>query len=427
MCRLERIRTVVLPRVIIMRNLFISAFSFIFAIVFISGVTAQNETAIKPLVFTGDVVSVDPNSIVLKTADGEITAQLSGQTSFKRVDPAKPSLATAVDAELSDIGAGDRVIVTGVPSNDRKSVPARAVYLMTKADIASKNAAEAARWASRGISGRVASVNPDTQQVTVEVRGLMGSTNIVINPKDDAVFKRYAPDSEQYSEAIVGSVADISAGDMIRALGDRSADGMSFAAEEILSGAFQTVAGTVKTVDAERREITITDLNTKNDIVVFIGQGSELRTFPAEMAQRMAGMQALGAAGGARPGGPGAGARPGGQAPPAGAGAGGQQAGPGGPGARPGMGGARAGGIDDMFDRLPQVAVADLKVGEMVAVSSSKKANGERITAIKLVAGVEPFIRAAQMAAGAQGGGRGDRTGSFSIPGLDGFDIPGGN
>ncbi len=405
-----------------MRNLY--NFAFILIIGSLTFVQAQNETAIKASLITGDVVTVDGSSLKLKTANGEILAELSDRTAYKRVDPAKPSLTTAVDAELSDIGVGDRVIVSGVPSNDQKSVPARAVYIMTQSDIAQRNAAETAKWATRGISGRVAAVNPDTQQVTVEVRGMAGSTNIVINPKDTAVFKRYAPDSVQYSEAIVGSISDVNVGDMIRALGDRSADGQSFAAEEIVSGAFQTVAGTVKAVDVERREITITDLNTKNDIVVAIGKSSELRTFPAEMAQRMAGMQAMeaGAPRGARPGGPGAGARPGGQAPAAGA----QQPGQGGqagPGARPGMG-AR-GGIDDMFERLPQVTVADLKVGEMVAVSSSKKANGERITAIKLVAGVEPFIRAAQMAAAAGGGGRGDRTGSFNIPGLDGFDFPG--
>ena len=40
-----------------------------------------------------------------------------------------------------------------------------------------------------------------------------------------------------------------------------------------------------------------------------------------------------------------------------------------------------------------------------------------------LLAGVEPFIRAAQMSAAAQGG-RGQGSPSLSIPGLDGFDSP---
>ena len=57
----------------------------------------------------------------------------------------------------------------------------------------------------------------------------------------------------------------------------------------------------------------------------------------------------------------------------------------------------------------------------MIAVSSTKSTNVDRITAIKLLAGVEPFIRAAQAA---NGGQRGQTTQSLSIPGLEGITFP---
>ena len=88
-----------------------------------------------------------------------------------------------------------------------------------------------------------------------------------------------------------------------------------------------------------------------------------------------------------------------------------------------GQGGGARGGIDEMLERFPNITAADLKVGDMIAVSSSKTATPDRITAIKLLAGVEPFIRAAQMSAGASPG-RGQGSQSLSIPGLDGFDTP---
>ncbi|HBE81402.1 MAG TPA: hypothetical protein DDW24_01305, partial [Blastocatellia bacterium] len=66
----------------------------------------------------------------------------------------------------------------------------------------------------------------------------MGSSNIVVTPKDGAIFKRYAPNSIRYSETVPSSVSNIQAGDMVRALGDRSADGLSFAAEEGVTGGF---------------------------------------------------------------------------------------------------------------------------------------------------------------------------------------------
>jgi hypothetical protein len=78
-----------------------------------------------------------------------------------------------------------------------------------------------------------------------------------------------------------------------------------------------------------------------------------------------------------------------------------------------------------MIDRFPTVKLTDLKVGDQIAVSSTKNADPSRIRAIKLVSGIEPFIRMAQMqAGGGNRGGGGGANSNFTIPGLDGF---GGN
>lgn len=366
---------------------------------------AQN---VKPSVVTGDVVSVSDSSIVLKSKDGDITVTLSDKTEYKRVPPENPSLKAAVASSLTDIGVGDKLMVTGVFGDDKTTLPSRAVYLMTKSDIAQKNTKESEAWRTRGITGRVASVDPQTKAITVEVRGLMGSSNVAVTPKDSAKFRRYAPDSVKFSEAKSSSLDEIKSGDMIRALGDRSADNVSFAAEEIVTGAFQTIAGTVKSVDAAKNEIVLTDFQTKKDVTVTVGASSMLKKFPEEMAQRMAQFQG-GGAGGIRPAGQGTQAGP-----PQGQAPGGQ--------GRGGFGSRGGGGIDDMLERFPNITAADLKAGDMIAVSSTKTANADRITAIKLLAGVEPFLRAAQAQNGA-GRGRGGQ-GDFNIPGLDGISFP---
>lgn len=384
--------------------------------------SASAQTSPRPSVVTGDVVTVSESKIVLNTKDGGIEAVISAATEFKRVPPENPVLKAAVASQLSDISEGDKLMVTGVFGDDKKVLPARAVYLMSKSDIALKNAKETERWATRGISGRVASVNPSTNQVTIEVRGLMNSTSVVVTPKSDAIFKRYKQDSVKYSEAVESSIVDVKPGDMFRAVGDRGTDGTSFAAEEILTGAFQTVAGTVKSVDAEKGEVIVTQAGTTTDLTIAISPNSAVKRFPEEMAMRLAGGMLGGGApgqGGTRPAGgnpAGGGQRPAGGAPGQGQGA------PGGPG-RTSMGGGARGGIDDMFERFPTIAVSDLKPGDVIAVSSSKNGNAQRMNAIKILAGVEPFLRVAQMqaAAGAAGGQRGRQV-EFSIPGLDGFD-----
>lgn len=369
--------------------------------------------AVKPTVAAGDVVSIETGKILLKTMNGQIEVILTDKTEYKRVPPENPVLKAAVASSLSDIGTGDKLLVTGILSDDKKTLPARSVYLMTKSDIAQKNVKESERWATRGISGRVAAVDQTTTQIKIEVRGLANMTTVVLTPKEGAKMLRYAPNSVRFSEAKESSIAEIQAGDMLRALGDRSADGASFAAEEIITGAFRTVAGTVKTIDAAKNEIVITDAQTNKDITVELGSASVLKRFPEEMAQRMAAFQS-GQAAGMRPGGPaGAGARPQASGAPASG-----QAGQG----RPGAGGPR-GGIDDMLERFPNITAADLKAGEVIAVSSTRSDNLDRITAIKLLAGVEPFLRVAQAQA-ASGGQRGQGTLSLDIPGLDGFGGP---
>ena len=88
---------------------------------------------------------------------------------------------------------------------------------------------------------------------------------MVLTPKDKATFLRYAPDSVRFDEAKASSLSEIMVGDQLKALGDKSSDGTSFAADEIITGAFQTVAGTVKTVDVEKSEIVISDFQTKTN------------------------------------------------------------------------------------------------------------------------------------------------------------------
>jgi len=376
----------------------------------IAAIGQTTDSGVKPSLITGDVVSMDSGKIILNTKDGEVSAVISDKTEFKRVPPENPMLKAAVPAAIADIGVGDKLVVTGIFGADKKILPARSVYLMTKSDIAQRHAKEAEEWRTRGITGRVSAVNAATNQIVVDVRGLTGSTSVTLSPKAGTTFLRYAPDSVKFEEAKASNIGEVKAGDMIRALGDRGADGTTFTAERVITGAFQTLAGTVKSVDAAKGEVVITNLQTKKDMTVVITPASLVKKFPEEMATRMAAFQ--GGGGGVRPPGQGGAAVPPG-------GAGQQPAGTGGAGR--GFGG-RAGGIDDMLDRFPNITAADLKVGDMIAVSSTRNAAADRINAIKLLAGVEPFIRAAQAsgAAGRVQRGQGD----FNIPGLEGFGNP---
>lgn len=407
-----------------MRKIFLLLSLFVFIGCSSLIVSAQiSDVGIKPNLALGEVTSVSENKIVLQTKDGAIEVVLSGATGYKRIPADNPSLKAATASTLAEIKVGDKLLVTGLVAEDKKSVPAKSIFLISRADIVERQTKEQEEWKTRGISGRVTAVNAQTNEITVSSRGIAGAEkNTVVKIKDTASFRRYAPDSVQFSEAKASTFAEIKPGDMIRALGDKGADETTFTAERVVTGAFKTVGGTIKAIDAAKNEIVVTDIQTKKDVIVAVGKNSTLKQFPAEMAQRMAQFQAM-QAGGIQPGGQGGGARP----PRANQENGGQpnQGGQAPGGMRPGGGGGMRGGtIDDMLERFPNITIADLKVGEMIAVSSTRTNDAQRITAIKLLSGVEPFLKIPQQAPGQGGGNRRNQDSGFSIPGLESFGTP---
>ncbi len=387
-------------------------FIVLFLLLGVANLLAQSaDIGIKATLAAGEVTSVATDKIVLQTKDGTIEVVLSDKTEYKRIPPENPILPAAVASSFSEIGVGDKLLVTGKVSEDKKLISAKAVYLLTKSDIAQKNTKEREEWKTRGISGQIKAINPLTKEITVSVRSIIGSKNVMVTPKDQARILRYAPDSVDYNQAVASSFSEIKVGDSLRALGDKNTDGSTLSAEKIISGAFQTIAGTITAIDTEKNEITINSIQTKKDITITVGKNSVLKQFPAEMAQRMAQFQ-IAQASGIQPGGQG------GTRPPQGNAPGGQG---GGAGLRGGGGG---GSIDDMLERFPNITVADLKVGEMIAASSTKSANTERIIAIKLLSGVEPFLKTPQLPQGGRRNGQGGQDSGFSIPGLEGADFP---
>lgn len=386
---------------------------------------ASADVGIKANFAGGDVVAIKGDRISLMTLDGPIEAVLSGKTAFKKIDPANPTIKAAVDSALSEIAPGDKVLVTGLVAEDKKTLPAKTVYLMTKASISEKITKEQEDWRNRGTFGNVVSIDPATNAITVSVRGGMMSParNVIVKPGAGTEFMRYSADSIEFSKAVKSKIGEIEKGDEIRVLGNRNADGSEVQAERIVSGSFRTTSGKIKSLNPLTGEIVISDVITKKDVTVSVLATSILKQFPAEMAQRLAQfqmMQAMGQ-GGVRPP-TGGGQTPNqqspnppnpqtqrtpGQSPGSGQGAGG------------GMGAGMRNGLDDT--RFPAIKIEDLKVGETIGVLSTKPTNPSKIRAIKLFSGVEPFIKVAEAQAQMGGGGRGGAGSGFTIPGLDGF------
>ena len=328
----------------------------------------------------GEVKTIDAatKQLTIKTDAGStLTVSLSDKTTYKKLAPGETSLTNATDVTFADLAEGDRIMARGTVSADQKSVPALMIIVMTKGDLAKKQEAERAEWRRRGILGVITALKPETKEITISNRTMAGTQSIVIPISDKTEMRRYAPDSIKFGDAKPSDFNELKVGDQLRALGDRTEDPLRFNPQKVVTGSFRTVGGVVTAIDPATGEIKINELEKKTPLTIVIKQDAVLRRFPAQMG---------GMGMGPRPGG-----GQGGPAPQAGAEQRPQGGGPGGGG----PGGPRPGGgfnINDMLERLPTIAIADVKVGDTIIVSSTQGVDPTRLTAISLVAGADTLL-----------------------------------
>jgi Cu/Ag efflux protein CusF len=369
-----------------------SILRFAISCLLITGLHAQTVSKV------GVVTKVDSaaKQLTIKTDAGpEITVTMQPTISYRRVPPGETDLKNAAKIELADIAAGDRVLARGKASDDEKSFAANLIVDMSKADIAKKQAAEEADWDKRGVIGIVTAASPEDIAITVNTGGQ--KKTLVITPAPNALIRRYAPDSIKFEDAKPSTLAEIKTGDQVRALGDKSADGSKLTAQEIVSGSFKEIAATVISVDPATNEMRVTDLATKKPVSVKIVPDSNLRKLPAQMAQMLAARN--------RPPEDGRGGGRGGD--PNAAAGGGR-----GMGRGPGGGGRGGGDLTKMLDGVPKMTLADLKKGDAIIVLSTVGASADQMTAITMLAGVEPILT--------RPGTREMQLGDWSLGGLGG-------
>ena len=330
---------------------------------------------------TGTVIKVDAgaHSLTLKTDAGqEMNVTLTPTATFRRVSPGATDLSKADTIQFGDVGVGDRVLARG--KVDGAAVAATMIVVMSQSDIAKKQAAERADWDRRGVTGLVTASTADS--LTISVRTLAGAKPMVITPAAGAIVRRYAPDSVSFADAKPSTLAEIKTGDQVRARGDKNADGSSMAALEIVSGNFRTMAGVILSINAAAQEMQVRDLETKKPVTVKIVADSSVKKIQPQLAQTLA--QRL--HGEVQGGGAARGQGNDGRAQGDGGGRG--------PGGGRGFGGGGRGNADlqTMLDSSPNIMLADLKSGDAIVVSSTVGATAGKVTAIKLLAGVEPIL-----------------------------------
>ena len=316
--------------------------------------------------FVGSITSIDNKTLTVKTDGGE-TRQVAvpATAAIKRISPGERDLSTAATLQFSDLAAGDRILVKLESEVAAGSVGQAAQVVVVKlTDVALKQQKEREDWQQRGVGGLVKSVNAGAGIILLS-SGTNGSSKAVtIHVTKSTILKRYAVASVSYDAAQAAPIDAIHAGDQLRARGVKSADGSELTAEEVVSGSFRNISGTITSLDAPASTMVVKDLATKKQVTIHVSDNTQMRRLPDRMAQMLAARLKGGT------GGPGGNIQPG---IPAGAQAG-------------------AGDPQQMLNRAPSIHMADLTKSEAVMLVSTEGVND--VTAITLLAGVQSLLEA---------------------------------
>jgi hypothetical protein len=338
---------------------------------------------------SGVVTAVDASSgqVTLKTAKGDsVTITANDKTQLKHAPPGENDPKKWPSMEVKEISVGDEALALFKGAIDQKPILATSLVIRTKSDLSQMAQSELEDWKKRGTTGTVSAIDPAAKTLTLKV----GPRTLTVQASDKTEFHRYSLDSAKASDAKPSTLADVKTGDQVKVLGNKSEDGTTIKAESVYAGTFRQIAATIVSIDTATGEMKVTDLATKKPLIVRVNSDSTMKKLPDQMAQQLARRYGAGRGGAGGPGGDGA---PGG-----GMRGGGGMPGGGGPGGgMPGGGGMRGGGgdIGQMLERLPAVPLSELKPKDAIMVSTTQGTDPGRVTAIMLLAGVEPILTAA--------------------------------
>jgi hypothetical protein len=343
--------------------------------------TASGSIAVKSI---GTVQAVSGKTIRIKTDSGsQVRIVLQSSTRMLRVEPGQKTLSGAAPLAIGDLQVGDRVLVIGQTAENGKAISAATLIAMKRSAIVTSHEQERNEWQKNGIGGIVKSVDPATNTITVGVS--IGGVNkpVTVHTLLNTVVLRYAPGSIQFNDAKPAQFAQIQPGDQLRARGTFNSDRSQLTAAEVVFGSFRNIAGRVTDIDPSGDTVTVMDLLTKRPVVVKVTPESEQRHLPAQEAQTIAASVkapaplAQNASGGQAPAQALSSSKP------------------------PGLKSASGQGsvekpvdFNQILGRLPAVTLAVLHKGSVVMIVSAEGPAPGALTAIKLVSGVAPILRA---------------------------------
>ena len=340
---------------------------------------APSALSQAPARFVGAIIAINGSTLTVKTDAGQsYEVAVPATAAIKRIAPGQKDLSTAEAIQFTDLAVGDRTLVRLDPDAPAGTTQALQIIAVKQADVAQKQQKDREDWQRNGVGGLVKSIDAGSGDILLTSGSGATAKTITVHTTKATMLKRYAPASVRFDAAVPAPIDQIHAGDQLRARGTKSADGSSIDAQEVVSGTFRNISGTVTSTDVASSTLVVKDLETKKQVTIHITADVQMRKLPERMASFLAARLKGGSSGAGTAGGQSQHAATAGQ----------------GNGQTPGQGGqgGASGDPQQMLNRAPTIQIADLKKGDAVMLVATDGTTD--VTAITLVAGVEPLLEA---------------------------------
>jgi hypothetical protein len=347
--------------------------------------SAPLANAQAPARYLGTITAISGNTLTVKPDAGDARqVDVPSSASIKRIAPGQKDLSTAETIQFSDLATGDRVLVKLDPDAAGPTPQAAQIIAIKQADVAQKQEKDREEWQKHGVGGLVKSVDAQSGAIVLTTGAGATARTVTVHIAKTTILRRYAPASVRFDAALPAPIAAVQPGDQLRARGAKNADGSEIQADEVVSGTFRNIAGTIVSLDTTGSTLVVKDLATKKPVTIHITADAQMRRLPDRMASMLA-ARLKGTVG--APGTPARDAQPPNGAAPSGAPVAGERGGPGQWAGQPG-----GGDPQQMLSRAPAIQLPDLKKGDAVMLVSTQ--GTADVTAITLLAGVEPLLEA---------------------------------
>jgi hypothetical protein len=223
--------------------------------------------------------------IIAPDEGGEMRVIAGSGASLLRVAPGDKDLSKAAKILMEEIAAGDRVLIRGKRSSEG-ILAASIIVVISKADLAHKHEAEQAEWKRRGISGRISAIDAIQRKITISPSSKSLPPVVTISLAENAIQKRYRPDSIRFDDAVASTLDEIRVGDQIHVLVDKNTTA-EYVGQQIVSGTFRTFVAVVVSADSAGGAFSAKERGSEQPFVARVSQDSILRKLTPAIAKRL--------------------------------------------------------------------------------------------------------------------------------------------